>query len=224
MRKYISFVTVILILLFLCGCSKGKKPEKLEFKSELDEQTRIYYVGDEFDSEIETENGKVSRIPKVFVLYDDGTRSADVSKSENIEFSGYDLSKVGKQSVTVEYTENGKTVTAKYEIQVEEQKVLFIEAEDPIRLNLMPFKVGEQFNTLFETDGIKRGVTVRLHMKDPSEPYVSYFTDAPELSSAEFDTSECKLDENGNFTEPGIFTVHINWKNFTADYQIKVEK
>ena len=61
-------------------------------------------------------------------------------------------------------------------------------------------------------------------MKDPSEPYVSYFTDAPELKSAEFDTSECKLDENGKFTEPGIFTVHVKWKNFSADYQIKVEE
>lgn len=225
MRKYICFVTVIFLLLSLCGCgNNGKKPEKLEFGSVLDEQTRVYYVGDEFDSEIETENGKVSRIPKVFVLYDDGTRSEDVSKSGNIEFSGYDLSKVGKQSVAVKYTENGKTVKAMYEIQVEEQQVLFIEAEDPIRLDLMPFKVGEKFNTLFEADGIKQGVTVRLHMKDPSEPYVSYFTDAPELCSAEFDTSECKLDENGNFTEAGIFTVYVKWNNFSADYKIRVEE
>lgn len=225
MRKYICFVTLILLLLSLCGCSgKGKKPEKLEFKSELDEEARIYYVGDEFDSYIETEEGKISRIPRVFVLYNDGTHSEDVSKSENIRFSGYDLSSVGKQTVTVKYTENGKSVTAIYEIQVKEQKVLFIEAEDPIRLNLMPFKVGEKFNTIFVSDGIKQGVTVRLHMENPSEPYVSYFTDAPEIQAAKFDTSECKLDENGKFTEAGIFTVYVKWKSFTAEYQIRVEE
>ena len=224
MRKFLSLSVLVLLVFSLCGCG-GKKPAKLEFKSLLQEEDRIYYVGDEFDSTVDIEGGKESRIPYVVVLYNDGTRSDDVSHSENIEFSGYDLSKVGKQTVTVKYTENKKTVKAKYDIEVKDREILFIEVEDPDHLNLVPFKVGEKFNTVFKTpDGTKHGVTVRLHMKDPSNPYVSYFADDSEVSSAKFDTSKCKLNENGEFTEAGTFTVSVSFKGFNAEYKITVQE
>lgn len=224
MRKYFCMAVSILFLFLLCGCG-GKKPMKIELKSELDDTARVYYVGDEFNSSVETEKGNISRIPRVFILYDDGTRSADVSVSDNISFSGYDLSKAGKQNVTVKYTENGETVTANYEIEVKEQEILFIEAEDPVRLNLMPFKVGEKFNTVFTSeDGKKHGVTIRLHMKDPSNPYVAYFADDPEVRSAKFDTGKCKLNDKGEFTEAGTYTVYVSLNGFSAQYDIKVEE
>ena len=81
MRKYFCVAVSILFLFLLCGCG-GKKPVKLELKSELDDTARTYFVGDEFDSTVDTENGQVSRIPRVFVLYDDGT-----SKWDDISFS-----------------------------------------------------------------------------------------------------------------------------------------
>ena len=214
MRKYFCVAVSILFLFLLCGCG-GKKPVKLELKSELDDTARTYFVGDEFDSTVDTENGQVSRIPRVFVLYDDGTRSGDVSTSDKISFSGYDLSKTGKQNVTVKYTENGKTATTKYEIEVKNQEILFIEAEDPVRLDIVPFKVGEKFGTVFKTDdGTKYGVTIRLHMKDPSNPYVAYFADDSEVSSAKFDTRDCKLNDKGEFTEAGTYTVYVSFKNY----------
>ena len=55
----------------------------------------------------------------VTATYSDNT-TAEVTLSESLSFSGYDMSTTGEQTVTVSYTENGVTKTTTYSITVTE--------------------------------------------------------------------------------------------------------
>ena len=68
----------------------------------------------------------------VTAKYDDGT-SADVTSSAT--FSGYDMSDVSEQTVTVTYEEGGVTKTATYQIIVNEAPVVPVEGEKTDVLN-----------------------------------------------------------------------------------------
>ena len=106
----------------------------------------------------------------------------------------------------------------------EQNNILFIEAEDPLHLDFGAFKVGDKFTTYEKTeDGGEVGVTVRVHQNDIDVPYVAYFTCAEEMQTLAVDSSACKLDENGCFTEAGVFTVRLAYKGFETTYNIRVE-
>lgn len=105
-----------------------------------------------------------------------------------------------------------------------QNNILFIEAEDPLHLDFGAFKVGDKFTTYEKTeDGGEVGVTVRVHQNDIAAPYIAYFTCAEEMQSLTVDSSACKLDKNGCFTEEGVFTVRLEYKGFETTYNIRVE-
>lgn len=83
----------------------------------------------------------------VTAIYDDETTKI---VSGSAEFSGYDMSTAGKQSVTVSYTESGKTVSTSYNILVSEDsykwpKLSMVDNED---VTLYGF-TDDEFNPLF---------------------------------------------------------------------------
>lgn len=226
MKSYKRCIPILLItallLSLLTACSEKLT---LQVKFTLSEEDRVYYIGDEFDGLIETENGVVSRIPEIYTVDGKGNLSEDISHSENVTYSGYDMNKTGKQTVTVTYLDGNKKLKTTYGIEVQEQSVLFIEASDPMHLSFGAFKVGDTFNTYgTDANGDEVGVTVVLHMKDPSNPELKYFTNHEEMKSLIVDTSDCTLDNSGKFTKPGIFNVHLTYKGFKTTYQIKVEE
>ena len=67
----------------------------------------------------------------VTAKYDDGT-SVDVTSEAT--FSGYDMSTVGEQTVTVTYEEGGVTKTATYQITVKEKEA---PVQDGTKLELL---------------------------------------------------------------------------------------
>ena len=221
MRKRILTVLALLAAaLWLSSCAAG---DTLTV-GERTEAQRTYCVGDSFDSFVEGEQGAVRRIPKIYVQKEDGTRSEDVSHSENTVFSGYDLTRIGKQTVRVTYTtKEGKKLKASYPISVVEDKILFIKADDNMHLTSGAFRVGEKFTT-YQIDeyGFCSGVTVWLHMDSQISPRVGYFANEEKMREASFDTSECKLDSNGCFTEAGTFSVKVSFRGFETSYNIKV--
>lgn len=218
----VTVLITVLLLSLLTACSKKMT---LKVKFTLSEEDRVYYVGDELDGLIETENGAISRIPEIYTVDGNGNLSEDISHSENVTYSGYDLSKTGKQTVTVTYLSGNKKLKTTYEIEVKEQSVLFIEASDPMHLKYGAFKVGDEFTTYgTNANGDEVGVTVVLHMKDPANPELKYFTNHAEMKSLIVDTSDCALDASGKFTKPGTFTVFLTYKGFKTTYEIKVEE
>ena len=225
MRKTFLTVCAFVLALLLVSCGSADE-DKLSVSDDRSQAQCTYYVGDTFDSYVSGPSGAVCRIPKIYVVKSDGTRSEDVSHSERITFSGYDLSSPGEQTVQVTYlTEEGKELKASYPITVVEEKILFIEAEDNLHLMSGCFHVGEKFTT-YQTDehGYEYGVTVWLHMESEINPRIGFFTNEEKMREAVFDTSECKLDANGCFTEPGIFSVKVSFRGFEASYSIKVEE
>ena len=219
LRTAMAVMTVVIMLL-ACSC-KGNL-EKLEFVSPLTEEERVYYTGQQLDSMADTERGAFPKLPQVYVVYADGSRSEDVSHSDKISFSGYDLGKEGEQTVTVTYREGQNTIKATYGITVVKRDILYIEADDTYHC-LYPFTVGDKF-VISETeeDGIKRGVTVTFRYNDPDNPSEAFFADDPALEGITFDTSGCLLDEEGRFTEAGTFTVQAVYHGMTATYKICV--
>lgn len=212
----------VVIMLLVSSCSGNF--ERLEFSSPLTEEERVYYTGQQLDTIAETERGAYSKIPQIYVVYKDGSRSEDVSQTDKVSFSGYDLEKEGDQTVTVTYREGMNTVKATYDITVLKREICYIEADDTYHC-LYPFTVGEKFVTS-ETDesGIKRGVTVTFRYNDPENPSEAFFADDPKLEGIVFDTSGCFLDEEGRFTEAGTFTVQAVYEGMTATYKICVEE
>ncbi|MBQ0091711.1 MAG: hypothetical protein KBS45_00075 [Clostridiales bacterium] len=217
------FVLCAAVLLASCG-AETRRVEQLACLFEEHLTDRSYYTGDEFDSTFSDETGTHSRVPSVYAIYSDGTLSEELSHSGKVTFSGYDLSVPGKQTVNAVYSEDGVTVSTTYTIDVVQTETLFIEAEDPFRRSLGSFHVGEAFSLSYDTeDGVKRGVTVSVHYNNPNKPRASFFGDAPELAEAVFDTSLCKLDESGRFTEAGVFSVTVTLGNAQTTYEILVE-
>ena len=221
MRKFAKKALLLCLALaaaltVLSGCRNEKAVSSLELV--LPEGEWYYPVGDAFDSKGVTADGtEYSRVPRVYAVYEDGTRSDDISGK--VSFTGYDLSAEGAYTVTAEY----RGAKATYGITVINKTVLFIEAEDPFRSTVGSFRVGEPFNTYYLTeDGVERGLTVTVHYDSELEPQAAFFTNAPELADAVFDTSDCALDENGNFTKAGSFTVRVTLGGQTAGYSITV--
>lgn len=211
-----------MLLSALTACSE-KLTLKVEFT--LSEADRIYYIGDELDSFVETENGPVCRIPEIYTVNGNGELLKDISHSENVTYSGYDMNKAGKQTVKVTYLDDNNKLETAYEIEVKEQAVLFIEASDPMHLTYGAFKVGDTFTTYgTNANGDEVGVTVVLHMKDSSNPELKYFTNQKEMKDLKVDTSDCALDSSGKFTKAGTFTVRLTYQGFKTAYQIKVEE
>ena len=222
MNKKVLFCCVFLTaVLCLCSCTAKNK---LVISEDRSEAQCTYFVGDTFDSYVNGATGTVCRIPKIYMEKPDGSHSDDLSHSDRISFSGYDPTHVGEQKIQVTYmTEDGKSLKASYRINVVEEKILFIEAEDNMHFMSGSFHVGEPFTT-YQTDeyGIGYGVTVWLHMDSQINPRIGFFTNEDKMSEATFDTSECKLDENGCFTEAGTFTVKVTFRDFETSYQIRV--
>lgn len=126
--------------------------------------------------------------------------------------------------------DNGSPSDADYSLPdepvstAEQTDILFIEAADPLHLDFGAFKVGDKFTTYEKNEnGGEVGVTVRVHQRDIAVPYIAYFTCAEEMRTLAVDTSACKLDENGCFTEAGVFTVRLEYKGFETTYDIRVE-
>ena len=117
------------------------------------------------------------------------------------------------------------SLTEESGVSGEQPRILIIEAEDPLHLDFGAFRVGDTFTTYEKTDERGEvGVTVRVHQSSIDIPYLAYFTCAPEMKDLTVDTSGCKLDENGCFTEPGVFTVKLGYKGFETTYDIRVEE
>ncbi len=223
MRKSFLIICAFVLTLLLVSCGSSTDG-KLVISDDRSEAQYTYYVGDTFDSYVSGDAGAVCRIPEIYVQNEDGTLSEDVSHSENTVFSGYDLTRIGKQTVRVTYTtKEGKKLKASYPISVVEDKILFIKADDNMHLTSGAFRVGEKFTT-YQTDeyGFCSGVTVWLHMDSQISPRVGYFANEEKMREASFDTSECKLDSNGCFTEAGTFSVKVSFRGFETSYSIKV--
>lgn len=222
-KRCIPILLVTLLLLSVLTACSEKLTLKVKFT--LNEEDRVYYVGDELDSYVETENGPVCRIPEIYTVDSKGNLLDDISHSKNVTYSGYDMNKSGKQTVTVTYLADNEKLETTYEIEVKEQAILFIEASDPMHLTYGAFKVGDIFTTYgTNANGDEVGVTVVLHMKDSSTPEVKYFTNHKEMKDLKVDTSDCALDGSGKFTKAGTFTVRLTYRGFETTYQIKVEE
>ena len=222
MKRLLSLLLIVCMAALLIGCSASGAT--MEFGSELEDDDRVYYTGQEFDAYVKNADGAmIPKIPHVYIVYADGTRSEDVSHSENIVFSGYDLTKTGQQGVTVTYTENGRKITGRYLISVEQTVIERMTASDTTHFGRGSFNVGESFTTYTETEpGVGRGVSVTFTYNDPSKADDVYYANAPELDGIVFDTSECALDQSGRFTKAGEFTVYVKFKNFETSYKITV--
>lgn len=219
-KSILLLVCLFMILPCVTSCSKNI-PEYLEIVFPEGSDSWYYCVGDDFDSKQETSEGKINRIPKVYAVFANGKRSKDLSRSKKINFTGYDMYNEGRYTVTAEY----RGVKADYEITVLNRQIIFIEAEDPFRSTVGSFTVGEPFTTYYVTeDGVERGVSVWIHYDSELAPMEGYFTNAPELAEAVFDTSACELDENGNFTKAGTFTVRVTLGDYSTGYQIQVKE
>lgn len=219
--KYICFLLLVCVIspLLLCGCGKLRE---LELKSPLSEEERIYYTDEAFDTFVQNENGEFSKIPHIYVVYSDGTRSADVSHSPNISYSGYDLKKPGEQAVTVTYTEDGEEITATYKIYVEQTEPDRLEADDNIHYTAGCFYVGDKFTTYSEESGTPRGVTLTVYYNHTDKSPKLYFTNDENVKGAVFDTSACELDQNGCFTKAGVFEIKVNYMGLNTSYKITV--
>ena len=229
LKSYLSaFIAVLLVLSLFTACSSKKGADEkisLELEFGLKEEDRLYYIGDEFDSSVDTADGPVCRIPKIYAVDKNGKKSEDVSHSKYVTFSGYDMEKPGKQTVKIAYKKGKKYAETSYKIEIIDQKILFIEASDPMHLKYGAFKVGDEFTTYgLNENGDEVGVTVVLHMEDSSNPEVKYFTNHKEMKDLKVDTSRCALDSEGKFTKPGTFTVHLTYHGFETTYEIKVEQ
>lgn len=217
--KIILAAAAIMTALSLSSC-RGNL-DGLEFSSSLSEEERVYYTGQRLDTEVSTKRGQVSKIPQIYVVYKDGTRSDDVSHTDAVTFSGYDPDTPGEQTVTVTYTEGSHEVKASYKITVRQRVLCYIEADDTYRY-LHPFTVGDNFTVSEEIGGVKRGVTVTLRYNDPDHPSEAFFADDPALDGIAFDTAGCRLDADGKFTEAGTFPVQVSYLGMSATYRILV--
>lgn len=219
-KRIAASAVAFALILLLSSC--GGNIEKLEFQSHLTDEERIYYTGQEFDTMVSTAGGMFSKIPEIYAVYRDGKRSEDVSHTDKVSFSGYDPNTEGTQTITVTYREDGSSIKATYSITVRRRELCYMEADDTYRF-LNPFKVGDKFVTSEITeDGAKRGVTITFRYNDPENPSESFFADDPSLDGLVFDTSGCRLDQAGRFTEAGTFTVQAVYKGLTATFKIRV--
>ena len=215
----------ILFGCILTGCTRsGKVPVSLEFGSTLDGDARTYFTGQPFDCTVTDAYGnEVSKIPHVYAVYEDGSRSEDLSHSDRIRFSDYDLSKEGEQFVTVTYREGLTKLEGSYLIYVQQTRIERMTVSDPLHSDRGSFAVGEKFTVYTEPEpGVGRGVTVTLIYNDPSRENEVYFAVDPALEGIRFDTSACALDENGCFTEAGAFPVGVTFGELSASYRITV--
>ena len=219
--RSIAAMALAAALLLLFSSCKGNL-DRIELSSFLTEEERVYYTGQDLDTLVSTDRGTFSKIPGVFVVYADGSRSEDVSHSDNVRFSGYDPDTAGEQTITVTYREGMNQVKATYRITVRQRTLSYMEADDTYHY-LNPFEVGDAFVTseVLE-DGAKRGVTVTFRYNDPEKPTEAFFADDPALDGIVFDTTGCCLDEAGKFTEPGTFIVQVVYNGMTATYKIRV--
>ncbi len=115
--------------------------------------TTTFHQGDAF-----SHDGMV-----VTATYDDAT-TADVT--ESAEFSGYDMSTIGEQTVTVSYTENEVTKTTSYTITISAPATLTsiaLSGEYPTE-----FSVGDEFST--------EGMVVTATYDDATEKVVTEST------------------------------------------------
>ena len=215
-----AMMLAIALVLVFSSC-KGNTV-KIEFSSPLTEEERVYYTGQDFDTMVSTERGMFSKIPNIYVVYADGSRSEDLSHSDNVSFSGYNPESAGEQTITVTYREGKNRIRASYGITVRQRTLSYMEADDTYHY-LNPFEVGDAFvvSELSE-DGTKRGVTISFRYNDPDHPREAYFADDPALDGIVFDTTGCCLDAEGKFTEPGTFTVQAVYNGLTATYKIRV--
>lgn len=212
-KKRIVLILFLISLVCLFSSCGGKQAVGMEIVMAGDGEMPVYYTGETLDKD----GG--SLLPAVYLLYEDGSRSDDVSRTDQVAFFGYDLSFEGEQEVQVSCGE----VTESYPITVICKEILFIEAEDPFHSTVGSFRVGDKFTTYsVREDGVERGVTITVHYRSEIVPRAAYFTNAEEMKDAQFDTSLCKLDDSGCFTEPGEFTVGVTFSGVTASYQITV--
>lgn len=119
----------------------------------MPEKTR-YYQGEELDI-----SGLV-----ITAAYKDGT-SAEVDLADCV-LEGFDGARLGEQTITVSYTENGKTVQTSFKVNVEKKRAP--QTDDP---NLIYFVDCGDFDpeTASEEDRIGRyqSTTDRIYGKDP---------------------------------------------------------
>lgn len=226
MNKKIILAACLLVasLLLYAGCN-GQGKAGLEFVSGLTETERYYYTGEELDSYAWGEGGYFSKIPEIYAVYPDGTKSEDLSHTDKVTFSGYDLDTPGFQTVNVTYKdENGKEIKGSYEICVLETQITGLEIHDTLHYKKGFFRVGDTFTTYTENpDGYRYGVSVILTYNDPARKAETYFANDPKVSGIKFDTSECRLDGYGRFTEAGEFTVNVTLGSLKSSYLIKVK-
>ena len=215
-----ALVLASVMILLLSSCQNN--PGSIELSSPLTEEERAYYTGQAFDITVSTPNGAFSKIPQVYVIDADGTRSEDLSHSDKVTFSGYDPAREGEQTITVTYRDGSRKLKTTYKITVRKRTLSYIEADDTYHY-LNPFTVGEKFVISEELEnGAKRGVTITFRYNDPENPTEAFFADDPALNGITFDTTGCALDTEGRFTETGTFTVQVVYDGMTATYKIRV--
>ena len=147
--------------------------------------TTVFYVGDEF-----THEGVV-----VTAYYADQTTKNVTSKAE---FSGYDMSEAGVQTVTVSYTENEVTKTATYDITVKAPATLTgisLSGDYPTE-----FTQGDAFSS--------EGIVVTANYDDQSTK----------------DVTEDATFEGYDMSEVGVQTVTVSYEGKTATYDITVNE
>lgn len=222
-RKFCRIVALLLVVVAILALSSCKnKSGEIELFSSLTDEERVYYTGQVFDTMVSTSNGTFSKIPEVYVVQDDGTRSEDLSHSDKVKFSGYDPNRAGEQTITVTYKDGSLKLKTTYTITVRERKLVYIEADDTFHY-LNPFKVGDKFViSEVRDEGVKRGVTITFRYNDPENPTEAFFADDPVLEGITFDTTGCSLDTEGKFTKPGTFYVLVRYRDMTATYKVRV--
>lgn len=152
MKKFWKIVAISLITL-LSFVSCEKEPKKVLEKLEIVEPTvKTYKVNDPFDS-----TGF-----KATAVYSDLSEK-DVTSI--VEFSFFDNTKAGKKEITVSYTEDEITVSAKFEITYEEIPVYLKDILIDYVNVKRTYTVGEEFDktglkvTAFYTNGEAKDVT-----------------------------------------------------------------
>ena len=135
-----SFVATIEVK-YTSGGSSTVEPAKLS-TIEVNQPTTSYFVGDTFVK------------PTIVAYYDDGSSKTVTSLAT---FSGYNMSAVGNQTITVSYTEDNITKTTQYQIEVKEKVIPVVDEVVSVSLDKTSLTLDEG------GDPVKLNATVKVN-------------------------------------------------------------
>lgn len=121
--SFVGIISLFFFGVFLVGCNKDTVEKINVIKGDCD---FLYFQGDNFDETYSMASKSATNIPNIEVVYSNGDKKIVEYGNPNLTFTGYDregnydsaTKKFNEQTITVEYTENGKTVSTTYNVSM----------------------------------------------------------------------------------------------------------